>query len=561
MKITPKTAATAKALLLHLQDHIAADPEAAVAPLRRVATGEFDMPETLSDEERTYARTLFGWLAATGPDRVLHALLPSLETILDQDGDTPDEVKETNQQAEQAAFGRLFAEATAAGFPMPPHDELNRHGLTRLALLLVSYLYFDEFHLPHTRTGVYDIAHDMFEKAKWAYRYWFNQLELAAAGSGLEQHFAAQDLHFPGPADAAGSAVSVTCAGDLLAVDVLVPEHTPHLFDGIADFYSTADIVSANLESTVDAASPVGRTQAPGQAARMNTSEAMFAKFRDEAKINFFSTATNHSLDWGEQGVLATLGVLGKSGAAYSGTAASQAGQDDVVVIERNGIKIALLTYTFDLNGYHLPADKPYLVNQVRFNDVDPAPDLALVRGHVAAAKAKGAEYILAYCHWGWEFETYPHPNVVAAAHAVIDCGVDTILGNHPHVSQPMERVVRDGRPDGLIVYAFGDFVSYHPESRNSKLALAVRFDVVADRTSADPRPYLANLRVLPMYIVNARRDDGTFDCRIVKFADVLADPGGYGLTDLERDQLPHLDETLLRGRLLPRDAAGLLAE
>ncbi|WP_240357247.1 CapA family protein [Pseudomonas hygromyciniae] len=42
----------------------------------------------------------------------------------------------------------------------------------------------------------------------------------------------------------------------------------------------------------------------------MNTSEAMFRKFRDEANINFFSTATNHAMDWGEQGVLATLDVL-----------------------------------------------------------------------------------------------------------------------------------------------------------------------------------------------------------------------------------------------------------
>lgn len=135
-------------------------------------------------------------------------------------------------------------------------------------------------------------------------------------------------------------------------MDVLTPENTPHLFDDITDFYSTADIVSANLESTVDESKPIGRHQQTGKPAQMNTSEAMFNKFRHEAKINFFSTATNHAMDWGKEGVEATLKVLEKSGAYYSGTARSQAEQDDVVVVEKNGIKVALLSYTFDLNGH-----------------------------------------------------------------------------------------------------------------------------------------------------------------------------------------------------------------
>ncbi|MQT72318.1 CapA family protein, partial [Pseudomonas sp. FSL R10-0071] len=88
------------------------------------------------------------------------------------------------------------------------------------------------------------------------------------------------------------------------------------------------------------------RNQQPGEPARMNTSEAMFDKFRHEAKINFFSTATNHAMDYGESGVLATLDVLKRSGALYAGTAASQAEQNEVVIFEKDGIKVALLAYT-----------------------------------------------------------------------------------------------------------------------------------------------------------------------------------------------------------------------
>ncbi|WP_240357248.1 CapA family protein [Pseudomonas hygromyciniae] len=72
----------------------------------------------------------------------------------------------------------------------------------------------------------------------------------------------------------------------------------------------------------------------------------------------------------------------------------------------------------------------------------------------------------------------YPHVNIVEAARKVIACGVDTILGNHAHVSQPAELIPRPGKQDALVIYAFGDFVSYHPESRNSKLAYTLKFSI-----------------------------------------------------------------------------------
>ena len=107
-----------------------------------------------------------------------------------------------------------------------------------------------------------------------------------------------------------------------------------------------------------------------------------------------------------------------------------------MLVTEINGIKTALLSYTFDMNGNEY--EKKYLINEVRFNDED--PDLSLVERHVRLARERGADLVIASIHWGWEFEMYPHKNVMEAARRVMDLGVDVILGSHPHVSQPMER-------------------------------------------------------------------------------------------------------------------------
>ncbi len=206
----------------------------------------------------------------------------------------------------------------------------------------------------------------------------------------------------------------------------------------------------------------------------MNTSIEMFQKFRKEGGINYFSTANNHSLDWGEEGLFATLNVLENADYYYAGTNRNAKQQDVVLIIEQNGIKIAMLSYTLDLKGNNIPDGKTYLVNEVPFNSE--RCDLTMIVKHVARPKEKDADIILACCHWGWEFEMYTHKNVVQIAKKIIACGVGVILGNHPHVSQPLERISTIDNvqiPNVLIVYAYGDFVSYHPESRNSKLLMS----------------------------------------------------------------------------------------
>lgn len=529
----------------------------------------------MNNEERKFMENLLKQLTGLDQEVINTALAPFCTgTWKLPDASDHEEKKSAESLLKQLASidKKVIKDVLTGGWKMEPISgvpnpdfgaQSDRGKLIRAALLLCSYIFYDPFHYPQPQFGKYNIAGNTFEKLKWLYRYQINQLEVAEKGTGLKDYFSTQNLDFTLDECNVESNVSLASAGDLLAVDVLTPENTPHLFDGIRDFYSSADLVCANLESVVDKDRPIGRTQEKGQPAQMNTSEAMFRKFRKEAGINYFSTANNHALDWGEQGVAATLKVLKESGAYHSGTNDGQREQDDVLVIEKNGIKIAMLSYTFDLNGNKSPDGKTYLVNEVRFNDE--VGDLSMVKNHVARAKEKGADIIIACCHWGWEFEMYPHQNTVRVAKTLLASGVDVILGNHPHVSQPMEHVsLRDkslGCPDGLIVYAYGDFVSYHPESRNSKIAYITKFDIVKGRFGLGGRTetHITNLKMLPIYILNEKLPDGNYDCRILKFGDVYENPQKYGLTELERKQLPHLHDVVLHDILLPKKHDGLL--
>lgn len=433
---------------------------------------------------------------------------------------------------------------------------------------LLSLIFYEEFRWPQPQVGRYDVATNYFEKIKWVYRYWFNQLEVAEKDSGIEDYFRQQVLAFPLPEGFEETArVSLSAGGDLMAVDVLTGENMTELFDDVKDFYFSADIVCANLESTVYEDAPFGRNQVAGQAGRMNTSEGTFQCFYDGGNgINCYTTANNHGIDYGREGLFATLDILDKYKVWHCGTNRIQEEQDDVLIIEEGGIRIAMLAYTMDLNGYRPEED--YMINCVRFNDE--ACDIAMVERHVSIAKRKGADVIIAHCHWGWEFEMYPHKNVIEVGHRIIELGVNVILGNHPHVAQPMERYTyeKDGKENkGLIVYANGDFVAYHPKSRNSRLSYIVKFDVAKGTANGTVAAYITNLKVLPVYMLNEQLEGNRYRCRMLKFSHVLADMMGedgkyqYGLTALEREQLPHLAETVLRQILLPANHEGLLAE
>ena len=424
----------------------------------------------------------------------------------------------------------------------------------------------DRFLYPRPQKGIYEVADNQDEELFWAYKCWVQVLEHAEKGSGLEEFFRGQKLVFGLPEGFyEKTRLSVSAGGDLMAVDCIVPEFTEHLFDGIRDFYMDAELTTANLESTVYAGGPAGRNSTPGMPAKMNTSSLMLEKFTEGGKgIGYFSMANNHCYDYGREGLMETLDRVEQTGAYHSGTNRRPEDQETALVFEKKGIRIAMLSYTCDLNGNK--CNEKYLMNEVRFNDE--IPDLSMIKKQTDSAREQNADIIMVHAHWGWEFEMYPHKNIVDAAHEIAKMGVDVIVGTHPHVAQPMERYEyeQDGQTRScLIIYSLGDFVSFHPITKDSKLTYTVRFDLAKGVKDGKERTFVTDLKMLPVYIMAAETEDDGYDFRLLKFADVLADSekGGdyrYPLSAADREDLPRLKEILFQ-ILLPEEYENLLAE
>ena len=177
--------------------------------------------------------------------------------------------------------------------------------------------------------------------------------------------------------------------------------------------------------------------------------------------IDVLSTANNHSMDKRESGLISTLDALDEIGIAHTGTYRSKEEQDTILVKDVNGIKIAFLAFTYGTNGIPVPEGKEYLVNLI---------DEELILKQIELAKAENVDVICASMHWGVEYVQKQNSEQESLANLLFENGVDIIIGNHPHVVEPMEKrtiTLEDGtEKDVFVVYALRKF---HIRTSNKK--------------------------------------------------------------------------------------------
>jgi poly-gamma-glutamate synthesis protein (capsule biosynthesis protein) len=164
------------------------------------------------------------------------------------------------------------------------------------------------------------------------------------------------------------------------------------------------------------------------------------------------TTASNHTLDQGYAGVKRTLDELDAAGLRHTGAARSAAeAARPLIITTRDGIKVAQLAYAFGFNGLAVPADKPWLANEI---------DIPAILAAARRAKERGADIVVVSMHWGTEYDHLATPLQRAQATALLKSKyVDLILGDHAHVVQPAEKI--NGK---WVFYCMGNQISRHAD-------------------------------------------------------------------------------------------------
>jgi poly-gamma-glutamate synthesis protein (capsule biosynthesis protein) len=177
-----------------------------------------------------------------------------------------------------------------------------------------------------------------------------------------------------------------------------------------------------------------------------------------KAGIDVFATANNHSCDRRKQGILRTIDVLDSIKIAHTGTFknSEEKEKNNPLILEKNGIRVALLNYTYGTNG--IPVPTPTIVNMI---------DIKEIAKDIEKSKSKNVDQIIVFMHWGLEYQSEPNKEQIYLANFCLSRGVDIIIGSHPHVIQ--KAIWQKGNPsdsDTLIAYSLGNFVSNQRKPR-----------------------------------------------------------------------------------------------
>ena len=213
------------------------------------------------------------------------------------------------------------------------------------------------------------------------------------------------------------------------------------------------------------------------------------------AGFDVVTCATNHAYDKREAGVYDTVCFWREKHPEITmlGLHDSPEDQDILHVVERNGIRLALLNYTYSLNGF--VASEPYFADML--------DDREKILSDLARAEEE-ADLTVVFAHWGVEYQYQPDPSQTQTAQFLADNGADLIIGSHPHAVEPVwVTTAADGR-QVPVFYSLGNFLSQQPNAVNHLGAMA-SVQITKDETGT----YVSGYEMLPTVNVILKNPDG----------------------------------------------------
>ena len=256
-------------------------------------------------------------------------------------------------------------------------------------------------------------------------------------------------------------------------------------FSNLKDLFSEHDYVACNMESPICDPPYMGFP-------KFNT-PVEFADSLMDIGANIFFLANNHINDRGEAGIESTInklttdytkGGVDKSKIYTLGAFGNNIGNKYIIIND-----VAILNYTNILNNKEVGGN-------IDINLIE--DDMMSISQDIADVKGKGAKYIIVYIHWGKEYERYHSKEQRKLAEMLVNCGVNCIIGGHPHVIEDYEFI--NNVP---VFYSLGNFISSQPEDfRTESVGISMEFDgaflmninCIPFRTECDDKKYFTKV-------------------------------------------------------------------
>lgn len=269
------------------------------------------------------------------------------------------------------------------------------------------------------------------------------------------------------------------------------------LFEGIAPYLEKSQISIINQETIM------AGNDKPFSGFPYFNSPTEIADGIDNAGFNVVLQSSNHTIDQGLDGLLNAYNVWQQHpDVMMVGIHDDPSKEHDIPIMEIEGVKFAILNYTYGPNLGAIPSNvKGYMnvlcaikegskTNELDLTSLDPA-----VLDDIQRADEM-ADIVIVCPHWGTEYALEPSSYQKKFAKQMTEAGADVIIGAHPHVPEPVEVVQSDNGNKCLCYYSLGNYVSTGQQGPSMLEGLAwVSFHVTENGVYVDE----ANSGVLPL--------------------------------------------------------------
>lgn len=331
------------------------------------------------------------------------------------------------------------------------------------------------------------------------------------------------------------SEVEIFAMGDMIFHQPIVKNYktensfdfTP-IFQNISEDINEADIAIANFEGSVNS------NRALSGFPLFNFPKESISSLKNVG-FDVLSTANNHCLDTGIDGLAETISVINENNMKSFGTFTEDI--DKGIVVEEKGIKIGLISFTDNLNGMDsLMRGKEYSVNNFSQD----------VESDIKKLKDK-SDIVIVYPHWGNEYQLVPNERQIYLKEKLQEYGADIILGSHPHVLQKYE-VEEKNNKKYFTIYSMGNALSNQRVENLKKSGVdtgaIVKLIIEKDNNTKDTN--LKSYGVYPTY-VDRYRKNGKLNYDIIKLEDVVE---GGKLNKITRPELKNVADKKLSDAL-----------
>lgn len=318
--------------------------------------------------------------------------------------------------------------------------------------------------------------------------------------------------------------ISFLAVGDDLIHGPIYRQAKARTTDGSFDFSPAYQNIVPYLEGydfkIINQETPLGGEELGLSSYPMFNSPTQLGSYLTSIGFNVISHANNHVLDAGTDGLANTINFWKtQAGTTMTGIYENATSANQLQIMEKDGVKVAFLAYTYGTNGLSLPAQSPYVINYI---------DQTKIQSDIAKAE-EAADITVVIIHWGNEYEPNANENQKSLAQMMANCDADIIIGSHPHVIQDVSTLPQADGGKCLCYYSLGNFISAQDKKATmlgGMASIKTTYDVNNDQINFEKVEFIP--------IVN-QYNEGFTNIHIVPLADytdeMAAEHGVSGLS------------------------------